>query len=246
MNTSSYFVAYPEDIQIAGLSFASNIGSVAFSGEVSFQQDFPIQVNATQLIVGTLNGNTSSLAALGMSSSVIDNELSTIESGSIVQGHREFDVYQAQFTAIKFIDRFLGADRFTLIAEAGYTFIDNFKEGADEIKFGRSGIFDLPGNEEGFVTQSAWGYRTLIEGEYSDVFSGINLKPSIAWNHDVEGYSPQNGSDFGEGEQSVDISLDANYLSTYKASISYTQFMSGNYNEISDRDFASISVGMQF
>ncbi len=246
VNTSSYFVAYPEDIQIAGLSFATNIGSVAVSGEVSYQKDFPIQVNATQLVVGTLNGDTSSLVDLGMSSSVIDAELDMIGTGGVVQGHREFDVYQAQFTAIKFIDRFLGADRFTLIAEAGYTFIDDFKEGADEIKFGRSGIFDLPGNDGGFVTESAWGYRTLIEGEYSDVFAGINLKPSIAWNHDVEGFSPVNGSGFGEGEQSVDISIDADYLSTYKASISYTQFMGGDYNEISDRDFASISVGMQF
>jgi len=246
VNSSSYFVAYPEDIQIAGLSFATNIGSVALSGEVSYQQDFPIQVNATQLVVGTLEGNTSSLAALGMSSSKIDAELAQVETGGVVQGHREFDVYQAQFTAIKFIDRFLGADRFTLIAEAGYTFIDDFSEGSDEIKFGRSGIFDVPGKDGGFVTESAWGYRTLIEGEYSDVFAGINLKPSIAWNHDVEGYSPQNGSGFGEGEQSMDISLDADYLSTYKASISYTQFMGGDYNEISDRDFASISVGMQF
>jgi len=246
VNTSSYFVAYPEDIQIVGVSFSSNIGSVAFSGEVSYQQDFPIQVNATQLVVGTLEGNTNSLSALGMSSSILDAELNAVEEGGVVQGHREFDVYQAQFTAIQFIDRFLGADRFTLIAEAGYTFIDDFNEGEDQIKFGRSGIFDTPGNEGGFVTQSAWGYRTLIEGEYSDVFSGVNLKPSIAWNHDVEGYSPQNGSGFGEGEQSVDISLDADYLSTYKASISYTQFMGGDYNEISDRDFASISVGMQF
>ncbi len=246
VNTSSYFVAYPEDIQIVGVSFSSNIGSVAFSGEVSYQQDFPIQVNATQLVVGTLEGNTNSLSALGMSSSILDAELNAVEEGGVVQGHREFDVYQAQFTAIKFIDRFLGADRFTLIAEAGYTFIDDFNEGSDEIKFGRSGIFDLPENDEGFITQSAWGYRTLIEGEYSDVFFGVNLKPSVAWNHDVEGYSPQNGSGFGEGEQSVDVSLDADYLSTYKASISYTQFMGGDYNEVSDRDFASISVGMQF
>lgn len=246
VNTSSYFVAYPEDIQIAGLSFSTNLGSIALSGEVSYQQDFPIQVNPTQLVTATLQGNTSSLAELGMSSSVVDAELSTIGEGGIVKGYREFDVYQAQFTAIKFIDRFLGADRFTLIAEAGYTFIDNFKEGDDEMKFGRSGIFDIVGNDEGFVTESAWGYRTLLEGEYSDVFSGINLKPSIAWNHDVEGFSPQNGSGFGEGEQSIDISIEADYLSTYKASISYTQFMGGDYNSVSDRDFASISMGMQF
>ena len=247
ISSTSYFVAYPEDLQIMGLSFATTLGSVAFSGELSYHKDTPIQINAGQLITATLFGSTQGLAAIGKDSTILDAEVSAIAPGGEIVGYREFDVSQAQFTAIKFIDRFLGADRFTLIAEAGYTFIHDFTEGNNQIRFQRDGFFDQPENSnQGFVTESAWGYRTLIIGEYSDVFSGVNLKPSLAWNHDVEGNSPTNTSGFGEGKQSVDISLDADYLSTYKASISYTQFMGGDFNAKSDKDFASISVGMQF
>ena len=247
LTTSSYYVAYPEDLQIMGLSFATSLGSVAFSGELSYHKDTPIQINAGQLITATLFGSTQGMAEIGMDSTILDAEVNAVAPGGEILGYREFDVSQVQFTAIKFIDRFLGADRFTLIAEAGYTFIHDFTEGNNQIRFQRDGFFDQPeNNNQGFVTESSWGYRTLIEGEYSDVFSGINLKPSIAFNHDVEGYSPTNTSGFGEGEQSVDISLDADYLSTYKASISYTQFMGGDYNAMKDKDFASISVGMQF
>ena len=247
LTTSSYYVAYPEDLQIMGLSFATSLGSVAFSGELSYHKDTPIQINAGQLITATLFGSTQGMAEIGMDSTILDAEVNAVAPGGEILGYREFDVSQVQFTAIKFIDRFLGADRFTLIAEAGYTFIHDFTEGDNQIRFQRDGFFDQPeNNNQGFVTESSWGYRTLIEGEYSDVFAGINLKPSIAFNHDVEGYSPTNTSGFGEGEQSVDVSLDADYLSTYKASISYTQFMGGDYNAMKDKDFASISVGMQF
>ncbi|MEH6345642.1 MAG: DUF1302 domain-containing protein [Bermanella sp.] len=247
ISSTSYFVAYPEDLQIMGLSFATTLGSVAFSGELSYHKDTPIQINAGQLITATLFGSTQGLAPIGKDSTILDAEVNAIGPGGEVVGYREFDVSQAQFTAIKFIDRFLGADRFTLIGEVGYTFIHDFAEGDNQIRYQRDGFFDQPENSnEGFVTESAWGYRTLIIGEYSDVFSGINLKPSLAWNHDVEGSSPTNTSGFGEGKQSVDISLDADYLSTYKASISYTQFMGGDFNAKSDKDFASISVGMQF
>jgi len=32
----------------------------------------------------------------------------------------------------------------------------------------------------------------------------------------------------------------------YNAAISYTQYMGGDYSTVSDRDFASISMGVQF
>ncbi len=44
----------------------------------------------------------------------------------------------------------------------------------------------------------------------------------------------------------MDISLSADYLSTYKASISYTRYFGGDYSTVDDRDYASISMGMQF
>jgi hypothetical protein len=153
-------------------------------------------------------------------------------------------------TAIKFFDQVAGASRVTLIGEAGYTYIDNFAEGADEIKFGRSDIFGTPGDagnvDDGFVTESSWGYRARLVADYSDVFMGINLRPTIAWSHDVEGYSPQPGGNFGEGQKTLGLSVQATYLETYSASLAYTQYSGGDYSVIRDHDFASISMAVQF
>ena len=54
-NPSFYQVAYPEDIDIWGLSFATNIGVVALSGEVSYKQDHPVGVNGTTELTGSYN-----------------------------------------------------------------------------------------------------------------------------------------------------------------------------------------------
>jgi|GEM_PF-2843174 len=113
-------------------------------------------------------------------------------------------------------------------------------------RYGRAGIFSLPGNTDGFVTESSYGYRTRVVAEYNDAFMGINLTPVLAFSHDVKGYAPQPGGAFVEGQQSLGFTLNADYQSTYNASLSYTQFMGGDYSVISDRDFASVSVGMQF
>ncbi|MGZ3011982.1 DUF1302 family protein, partial [Pseudomonas aeruginosa] len=78
--------------------------------------------------------------------------------------------------------------------------------------------------------------------EYPNVFAGVNLKPNLAWSHDVEGYGPN----FSEGAKAVSVGLDADYQNTYTASISYTDFFGGNYNPINDRDFLAVSFGVNF
>lgn len=231
-----YYVSYPEDMQLAGLSFATNVGSVAVSGEFSHKKDVPLQINATQLLTAGLTGISTSpeLAA----------DVAATANGADFDGYRLFDVSQAQFTVLQFFDRFMGASRYTLIAEAGYTFVHDLDEGDDAIKFSRAGIFD--GADEGFVTENSWGYRTRLVGEYNNVFSGITLKPTLAFTHDVEGFAPQPGGAFKEGEQSVGLTLQADYQSMYSASISYVDYMGGDYSLISDRDYASVSLSVQF
>ena len=49
-----YQVEYPEDIDIWGLSFATNVGVVALSGELSFKKDLPVGVNGTTVRPGTV------------------------------------------------------------------------------------------------------------------------------------------------------------------------------------------------
>jgi len=237
-----YFIDYPEDTQLVGVSFATTLGSVALSGEVNHKSDLPLQINAGQLIAHSVGNGAATPSTY---STILENDVNSVAAGGTIQGYRLFDVSQAQVTAIQFFDRVLGSDRITFVGEAGYTFIHDFEEGDNQIRFGRSDIYDGTGGD-GFVTESSWGYRVMINADYSDAFAGVNLKPSIAWSEDVDGYAPQPGGAFNEGEQALNLSVAADYLSIYKASISYTQYMGGDYSVVSDRDYASISVGMQF
>jgi hypothetical protein len=97
---------------------------------------------------------------------------------------------------------------------------------------------------DGYVTDSSWGYRLRANLTYNDVFAGINLTPGLAWSHDVDGYSPN--SNFNEGAQALTLSLGAEYLNRYTGSLAYTTFSGGDYNTVEDRDFLSLSVSVSF
>ena len=271
VDDSGYYVTYKEDIQVTGLSFSSTVGSVALSGEVSYKKDVPVQINGPQMITALLGANladdAAALSQLNAATSEaetaaaqaaqlaatennnnLDLELANVDGGSEVDGYRLFDVSQVQLTAIQFFDQVAGANRLTFVGEVGMSYVHSFDEGEDAIKFGRSDIFGSPANtlDDGFVTTSSWGYRARLMADYTDVFAGVNLTPVLSWSHDVEGYAPNSSGAFKEGQQSVGLSLEANYREMYNATVSYNQFMGGDYSTVTDHDFASISLGVQF
>lgn len=235
-----YFAVYPEDIQLLGVSFATTVGTVALSGEVSYKQNVPLQINAPMLINAALTGSSSSQE--------LADAVNATPAHGVVDGYRSFDVSQIQLTAVQFLDRLAGASRVTLIGEVGYTFVGGLDESADAIKFSRPGVFEPESGfeKDGYVSESSWGYRARIMADYPDVFSGVNVQPIVAWSHDVAGFAPQPGGAFREGNQSLGLTLKADYLAKYNAAISYTQYMGGDFNILEDRDFASLTIGMQF
>ncbi len=260
----SYAIEYIEDQQIAGLSFATNMAGVSVSGEVSHRLDVPMQVNSVQLITASLlsdatyayvykqalsNPDTAIAAAnLGttveaLADNAATNQVITMygsvgedvlnqKDGTYLSGTRPFDISQAQVTAIKLFDHVLGASSVAFVAEAGYTFIHGF----DDDGFTKFGNFEAP------VTQKSWGYRGLVSGTYNNVFSGVNISPSVAFGHDVEGVS----SNFKEDQTTLGLSLKAEYLNTYSTALAYNIYDGGDDNESGDRDFVSLTAGVQF
>lgn len=243
--SSEYFIEYPEDIKMVGLSFNTNIGSVAWSGEVSHKQDVPIQINGPLLVSAILNagllrssGNTAADALVG---GVVDN------LGSDVQGYTAFNVTQIQTSFAQFFDNTLGASRLTLTGELGWTHINDFNEDANALKYGRHGTFGYAAGEtEGFVTQDSYGYVVRASLNYSDVFAGINLTPQLSLKQGLEGNGPEPGAAFREGESSATLSLTADYLNQYRVQVGYTDFFGGDYNGIEDRDYLSLSASASF
>lgn len=248
-----YRVVYPEDTQLFGLSFATNVGSVALSGEVSHKKDVALQIEDNQLITAALtSGPTGSgapgsthAAVLGiMGSSELDGMFQAAWDESIatgetvdVNGYEKHDVTQVQVTAIKLFNQVGPIDRIVFVGEAGYTFVHEFDGDDDAVRLNTS-IED--------ITEEAWGYRARLTSYFSDVFAGVNLSPGISFNKDVKGYAPQPGGAFSEGVERIGINVKADYMSTYTAAISYTQYSGGEDNKLADRDFASITLGMSF
>jgi len=253
----SYRIVFPEDLQYYGASFATNIGGTAVSGEISYKPDTPIQINGPEL----LNGVLSESPLIAYTPRVL-----AAGRGDEVQGYDEFDVTQMQITALHFFERVLGASRLTVIGEAGIIFTDGIED-ADQ-RYGRNSVFGLGDFDagggltctnleaagaiggdcepDGYVTDSAWGYRIRGVLEYTNVFAGISLKPTIDWQHDVNGYSPDPGQQFNEGAKSFGVSLEALYQQKYSMTLGYRAFSGGSHNILEDKDFLSLNFAVSY
>ncbi|MCJ1885679.1 DUF1302 domain-containing protein [Pseudomonas sp. LA21] len=238
-----YFLEYPEDIRLYGLSFSTTLPTgTAWQGEFSFRPNMPLQLNTTDLtplLATTVAG--------GFASGGVAGALAQAEQ--VNHGYIRKDVSQAQTTFTHFFDQAMGADRVTLVGEIGVTYVGGMTDKVGE-RYGRDSVFGVPENavadaqygSGGFYTSSSWGYRARTIWDYNNVFAGVNLKPNIAWSHDVHGYGPV----FNEGSKAASVGLDAEYQNTYTASLNYTNFFGGDYNTIVDRDFVSLSLGVNF
>ncbi|MDH4580737.1 DUF1302 domain-containing protein [Pseudomonas sp. BN415] len=256
LGTSQYFVDYPEDIRLYGLSFATTLNTgTAIQGELSYRPNAPLQINGTDM----------TLTALGTAAitPVYSTGLYDIANNQTIRGYQRKEMTQLQLGATHIFNRVAGADRLTLIGEAAVVHtggLDN-KFG---IRFGRDGAFGQGTlannalctsstntsnpqycNDEGFTTSTAWGYRVRGILDYRDVLPQLNLRPSLAFSHDVKGYGPSI-SPFLEDSKAISLGVDGDFRSLYTMSLSYTNYFDGKYNTQVDRDFVALSFGVNF
>ncbi|BBP66965.1 MULTISPECIES: DUF1302 domain-containing protein [Pseudomonas] len=261
---SNYFVEYPEDIRLYGLSFSTTLPTgTAWSGELSYRPNAPVQLSTTDILFA----GVTPLPGFG-NASVLQGT-----PGQDLHGYSRKEITQFQTTFTHFLDQVMGASRLTLVGEIGVTHVGGLESKSDA-RYGRDPVFGpgkLPNdfcnslntstatgggqtignvnsncNNDGFTTSTSWGYRARAIWEYPDVFAGVNLKPNVAWSHDVKGYSPGPGGNFEEGRKAVSLGLDAEYQNTYNASLAYTNFFGGDFSTVDDRDFLALSVGVTF
>lgn len=252
VGNGNYFMDYPEDIRLYGLSFSTTLPTgTAWQGEISYRPNMPVQINTQDMTLKLATGIGASLSPLRPGGPDVAGALA--QGGKFHSGYDRKEVTQIQTTFTHFFDQVLGASRATVVGEVGWTHVG----GVGNTRYGRDAIFgspesiipDSPTSAQahgwhGFVTKNSWGYRVRGILDYSDAFAGINLHPNMAFSHDVDGYGP-NGQ-FNEGAKAVSFGVDADYQHTYTASLSYTNFFDGRYNTLKDRDFVSMSFGLNF
>jgi hypothetical protein len=156
--TARYFTQYPEDIQLFGVSFNTQLGTtgVALQGEVSYRQDVPLQFDDVELLFAALTPFEA--VALGAQGIPIPatcappvttlarcGQLGAHGVDQVVQGWGEFDVWQGQMTATKAFPPMLGASQLVAVVEAGMTHVSSMPSKTEGGPNGRGLRFNGPG-----------------------------------------------------------------------------------------------------
>ncbi|MGQ0697599.1 MAG: DUF1302 domain-containing protein [Panacagrimonas sp.] len=230
VQTSSYFVEYPENIELYGLSFNTDgPAGIALQGEYSYRPNLPVQIASTELLLAALRlpGNTTDVAD-GVNPALAPGE---------AEGFRRIHAHQAQATATKAFGPTLGASQFVVVGEAGVTRLELDKD----LLFNAPSVH-LPscrnlapiiaavangscqeGVGGGYADRTSWGYRMVARMDFENVIGPAQFSPRLVFAHDVNGVGPA----FNQEAKAVTLGLAVNYLQRWQADISYATFFGG-------------------
>ena len=271
--SGEYFLEYPEDIQLFGVSFNTVVGTTgwALQGEYSLRRDAPLQ-RAEQSVLE--DGLEPVIDALGMAACAsnplmeacprnpangqplpaqffqesLGTHVATYRPRT-VQGYVERDVSQVQATATRVFGPVLGADGLVFLTEVALMHVHDMPDKALEpLESPAGGVLTAPGApnpEKADADATSWGYRVAARLDYNNAIGAVNLFPYAQFLHDVSGNSPAPSGPFVEGRTAVTLGVRADYLSRWQANLGYTRY-AGDGNELADRDFISASVKYSF
>ncbi len=216
--TANYFIAYPEDIKLYGLSWNAQLGTsgIAFQGEVSYRQDAPYLVDDVELLFAALSPINAGLAAVNQ---VVPGGAGFSEE---ILGYRLHDSTQFQFTLTKAWSRILGANQGLLVLEPGFNWVFDMPD-KDVLRYEGPGTYTsgnplmaAPGGAhagkpeeapEHFADDFSWGYRLAGRLQYDNAIGPWALVPRFGWQHDVSGVSPGPGGNFVEGVKALTVGI---------------------------------------
>jgi hypothetical protein len=266
--TADYFLVYPEDIQLLGASFNTQLSrtGIALQGEVSHRWDVPLQVDDAELLYAALTPlrllpplpQLAPLIGLGKLLAS-QNQVGAYGFSEQIDGFRLFDTTQVQVTGTKAFSQILGADQVVVVAEAAWSAVHDLPDqstlrldGPGTYTSGNS-VFQTAGIQPGtepasaFPTSSAWGYVLAGRFEYNNAFGAVSMIPRFSFAQDVAGISPGPGGNFLEGRKSLTLGLGFQYRINWEFDLSYTTFMGADrYNLINDRDFVAANIKYSF
>lgn len=261
--SSRYFISYPEDIKLFGLSFNTELGNtgVALQGEFSHKLDQPLQVDDAELLFAAL-GAQCPTGGCPFAPLAAFNQIGVFGPETDIPGFIRRNVSQFQLTATKILGPVFKADQGLVLGEIGITHVHNMPD-KDTLRLDGPGTF-ISGNQtlaafhaptavgqvessEHFADATSWGYRVIARLDYNNAIGAINLQPHIAWLHDVNGITPAPLVNFLEDRKAVTFGVRATYLGEWEVDLSYTDFFgAGRHNLLNDRDFTSFIVRYSF
>ena len=101
----TYFIEYPEDIRLYGVSFNTQLGTSgwALQGEYSFRDDAPLQVDENELLAAALH--------FDLAGAPFASQLGAFGFGVVVPGFIERNISQVQMTATRVLSNIFKAEQ---------------------------------------------------------------------------------------------------------------------------------------
>ena len=254
--TGRYFIEYPEGVDMFGLSFNTSLGKsgISWQGEVSYKKDQPLQVDDVELLFAAF----STLNPAYGPNNQIGNYLG--QYGREISGFRRHTVSTAQTTLTKVFGPVFAAQQFTLLGEVGgvwanlpskdflrYDAPGTFTSGsaATMVNTGNAAFAATP--YKAFADKFSWGYQLAARLDYNNVFANVNVSPSLAFTHDVQGNTPLPLGNYVVGRKSVNLAVEFTYQNAWSLEIRYVNFFgAGRYNLLSDRDYVATTIKYSF
>ena len=263
---------YPEDIEVYGLSFNTTLLGWGVQGEIAYRDNMPLQLDTDALSIQAIAAscaweNFAAVANIYYGLQTLKSTCSNhSENGTVFDGFVREEVYNidigttATFTRSNPVVSALRADLGVFLTELGYVNVPNaedYKTGARLANQCTSGS-DLPlGAVFALDPRTADACRPTEESsgivlfgylQYNNVFgSAIGLRPTFAYQRGIDGRSPSPAGSFIEDNESLSLSVTAEYQAKWTASLGYTMY-DGDvlYNRNIDRDYLSASVSYAF
>lgn len=263
---------YPNNIQIFGLSAASNILGWSVAGELSFHHDVPVQVDGNDLLLSSLAAG-GALAPLGMPAGTPLGPYGSTATSAFAStsgylpGYKRANMTQLQFNTVKAGNGILGASQYIFVAEVAAQFnnLPDYHKDPSAIRYNRAFIFG-PGSaasyggntctgglntdpqgcaDEGYVSRIAGGYRMKLDLTYTGLIPGVTVTPSLYFSHDVYGYSLDN--QFLKGRMALAPAVKFSYAKQYSLEMGVVAYNpNAKYDPLRDRDFYYLNAGMSF
>jgi hypothetical protein len=256
--TNSYWTEYPEDIQLYGVSFNTNVGTWSLAGEVSYRPNLPLQKDDVEVLFAGLTPLNALFPSYYFQ---YKSQLGEFEVGDTIKGWDEHKSWQAQSTISKVFGPTnpFKADQIVFGVEFGVNYVSDLPDKDFQRYDGpgtgsgggwdwTTGDWNNPQTEvDGFADDLSWGYRAGLRFEYNNAIGAVTISPRLGWAHDVSGTTPGPGGAFVDGAKQLTLGVAFNYLNEWVFDLAYTAYSgAGTYNLFENRDFFSASVSYSF
>jgi len=241
---------YQEDMQSFGISAATGVRNMAFSAELSYLKDLPVQRNIPELLEAGLAAQNEGIYA---------ERMSAAGAGNVFDGYKLVDRTLLLLGTEVDLAGSTGLTDAKLVAELSGQWANI--PGTDQERLGRNGNWGAAAapngvcdsrtitangcKAEGFATDFAWGYRMV--GTFTTPLPewGVEFIPRIAWSQDVEGYSVDNTQ--VEGRQVLGVALRTVFQRRFFVDIGRTWFKTDtDYDPVRDKDAYLFAAGLAF